>query len=230
MKKNTAIALAALAFVGCGGGGGEDITEEPDRLIQWVGADDGILVQDLNGDGQIQQNEFFGSRMMTGRDIDNGFEDLALLDGNGNGHIDPASDEEAATFRHQDGLAASIRALRVWKDSNGNAKVDAGELLTLAEAGVNTIHLGYRDYEHETIKQMEYRQVPELVLGFTGCAWLKSERVVPKWEPYGWKGWAITIVDLDGDGIEMRTVPFGTGYAVKNLWDPAPVTPSLGEE
>lgn len=233
-RLKTAIALAALASVGCGGGGGEESTEEPafllaensDRLIQWVGADDGILVQDLNGDGHIQQNEFFGSRMMTGRDIDNGFEDLALLDCNGDGVLEPISDlQSALAYPEWRSLADAIRGLRIWRDSNGNAAVDSGELAPLAETRIQ-IYLGYRDSSDETIRQVGWSTTEQQQIGppTFGCAWLKSERLLQEGEATEWNRWAVTIVDLDGDGIEVRPVPFGTGYPVKSLWVPATET------
>ena len=98
----------------------------------WVGQDDGLLARDLNGNGTIDSGrELFGSETLlaNGKKAANGFEALKELDSNGDGVID-AKDSAFST-------------LRVWKDGNGNGRTDAGELLTLAEAGVRGINLAY---------------------------------------------------------------------------------------
>ena len=98
----------------------------------WVGADDGILVHDLNGDGEINNitetlSEYYGAPEGTGAIYGNGFEALATLDSNNDGIID-ASDTQFST-------------LRVWQDANSDAQTDAGELISLAEAGITSIDL-----------------------------------------------------------------------------------------
>jgi Ca2+-binding RTX toxin-like protein len=88
----------------------------------WVGADDGLLARDLDSNGRIDNVvELFG-------DADTpGFTALAALDSNSDGKID-ASDAEFAS-------------LRVWRDLDGDAYTDAGELQTLTEAGITEISL-----------------------------------------------------------------------------------------
>ena len=103
----------------------------------WVGADDGILGHDLNGDGEINNitetlSEYYGAadsrgasgqstrgegNYGTGAIYGNGFEALATLDSNNDGIID-ASDTQFST-------------LRVWQDANSDAQTDAGELISL---------------------------------------------------------------------------------------------------
>ena len=98
----------------------------------WVGADDGLLVRDLNGNGKIDSGrELFGSETLLGNGSKaaNGFDALTQLDANADGVID-AND-------------AAFAQLRIWKDIDGNGRTDAGELLTLAEAGVQSINLAY---------------------------------------------------------------------------------------
>jgi len=98
----------------------------------WVGKDDGLLVRDLNGNGIIDSGrELFGSETLlaNGKKAANGFEALKELDSNGDGVIDA--------------LDAAFSELRIWKDANGNGRTDDGELLTLAEAGVQSINLAY---------------------------------------------------------------------------------------
>ncbi|WP_248150851.1 beta strand repeat-containing protein [Stenotrophomonas indicatrix] len=98
----------------------------------WVGKDDGLLVLDVNGNGQIDTGaELFGnhSRLTDGTAAANGFLALADWDQNNDGRID-ASD-------------AAYSQLRVWKDINGNGKADAGELLTLQDTGVASINTGF---------------------------------------------------------------------------------------
>ena len=98
----------------------------------WVSKDDGLLVRDLNGDGKITSGrELFGNHTLlkSGTEAANGFEALAELDDNGDGVVD-ADD-------------ASFASLKVWKDANGNGVTDAGELLTLAQAGVKSFNVSY---------------------------------------------------------------------------------------
>ena len=89
----------------------------------WLrGGDDGFLVRDSNGNGQIDDvTEMFGNAATSG------FAMLGAYDLNADGVID-ASD-------------AVYAQLRVWRDSDGDAAVDPGELKTLAELGIVSISL-----------------------------------------------------------------------------------------
>ncbi|PTN12512.1 cadherin-like domain-containing protein [Nitrosomonas aestuarii] len=103
----------------------------------WVGADDGFLVHDLNGDGQIESvEEMFGSKygrsyLMTTiqEDIDdhNGFAALSVFDSNSDGQISA--------------LDTVWGDLQVWQDANSDGVTDAGELITLDGAGIESIDL-----------------------------------------------------------------------------------------
>jgi hypothetical protein len=98
----------------------------------WVGKNDGMLVWDRNGNGQIDNGtELFGNNtvLKNGSKADNGFTALADLDFNKDGKVD-AND-------------AASSQLRVFKDANSNGVVDAGELMTLAQAGVKSLSTGY---------------------------------------------------------------------------------------
>lgn len=91
----------------------------------WVGASDGLLVRDLNGNGAIDNGrELFGSntRLGDGSLAANGFVALGELDDNHDGVVD-AND-------------AAFASLRIWRDANGNGVTDAGELLSIADAGI----------------------------------------------------------------------------------------------
>ncbi len=102
----------------------------------WVGADDGLLVIDRNGNGSIDSgSELFGNNtaLKDGKAAANGFAALAEFDSNADGVID--------------GSDAQFSALRVWKDINGNGVADSGELLTLKDVGVASIKLGYTDIQ-----------------------------------------------------------------------------------
>ncbi|MCY6379413.1 calcium-binding protein [Hoeflea prorocentri] len=88
----------------------------------WVAADDGLLAIDLNDNGIVDGiGELFGSAQT------DGFAVLEMFDSNGDGMID-ASDE-------------AFSKLRIWRDLNQNGVSDAGELMTLAEAGIESISL-----------------------------------------------------------------------------------------
>ncbi len=88
----------------------------------WVGADDGLLVRDLNGNGQIDgASELFGSSTT------DGFALLAFLDSNGD-HVINASDTDFSD-------------LMIWKDANGDAYVQNGELQSLSYWNIASISL-----------------------------------------------------------------------------------------
>lgn len=92
----------------------------------WVGADDGLLALDRNGNGtidDISEISFVGD--LPGADSD--VEGLRAFDTNANGLLD-AGDERFGEFR-------------VWRDANQDGVSQAGELLSLADAGIVTVNL-----------------------------------------------------------------------------------------
>ena len=98
----------------------------------WIGKNEGFLVRDLNNNGKIDSGtEMFGNHtvLSSGKTASNGFEALKDLDSNGNGKFD-ASD-------------AAWSQVKVWRDANTNGVVDAGELMTLEDAGIQSIDLNY---------------------------------------------------------------------------------------
>ncbi|HDX8593005.1 TPA: hypothetical protein RQN76_003858, partial [Aeromonas dhakensis] len=99
----------------------------------WVGADDGLLVFDRDGNGVIDRgSELFGNHtLVDGVFAANGFLALSAFDSNKDGRIDHADDNFAQ--------------LRIWRDTNSNGLTDSGELLTLAEAGVASINTRYKN-------------------------------------------------------------------------------------
>jgi hypothetical protein len=107
----------------------------------WVGAGDALLVRDINGNGVIDNGaELFGNNTLlaNGSPAANGFAALAALDVNSDGQVNT-----------QD---ADWSSLRLWKDSNANGITDAGELITLAAAGVQSLGTGYvADYSISAI-------------------------------------------------------------------------------
>ncbi|MEW6576501.1 MAG: DUF5801 repeats-in-toxin domain-containing protein [Pseudomonadota bacterium] len=90
----------------------------------WVGADDGLLAIDSNGNGLVDN----GSEIVFGG---NGLTDLqglaANYDSNKDGVLD-ASDADFAKFG-------------VWQDANSNGVTDAGEFRSLTDAGITSINL-----------------------------------------------------------------------------------------
>ncbi|MBT9464373.1 calcium-binding protein [Hydrogenophaga sp.] len=118
------------------------------ELTAWAGTDDGLLVHDLDGNGSIDSGrELFGSETLlpNGAKAANGFEALKALDANTDGVIDA-----------QD---VAFAELRIWKDTNANGRTDAGELLTLAEAGVSSINVAYANSSHTDAQGNAHRQV-----------------------------------------------------------------------
>jgi hypothetical protein len=91
----------------------------------WLSADDGFLAVDKNGNGKIDSiAELFG-----GLGKGDGFAKLASFDSNGDGVVD-AND-------------ADFASLMIWRDANGNHQTDACELMSLADAGVSSLKVGY---------------------------------------------------------------------------------------
>lgn len=93
----------------------------------WISSGDAFLAVDANGNGRIDDvSELFG-----GAERGLGFAKLAGFDSNGDGVVD-AHD-------------AGFSALKVWQDANGNHHTDAGELRTLAEAGIASLDVAFVD-------------------------------------------------------------------------------------
>jgi Ca2+-binding RTX toxin-like protein len=94
----------------------------------WVGKDDGMLVWDKNGNGQIDSGrELFGDQTVleNGQLATNGFAALSEQDTNQDGKVD-ASDANFAQFK-------------VWQDVNGDGVSQTSELFTLAQKGIASV-------------------------------------------------------------------------------------------
>jgi hypothetical protein len=94
----------------------------------WVAAGDGLVVRDINKNGQIDSGrEIFGDNtiLANGQKAKDAFEAIADLDVNKDGKVD-AKD---ATFSQ----------LKVWNDKNQNGISEASELKTLTELGITSI-------------------------------------------------------------------------------------------
>jgi len=92
----------------------------------WLSGEDGFLALDRNGNGRVDNiSELFG-----GNNKGDGYAKLGAFDSNADGAVN-ADD-------------AAFADLRIWKDANGNHQTDAGELLTLAAAGVASLSLAYQ--------------------------------------------------------------------------------------
>ncbi|MCC2973648.1 SdrD B-like domain-containing protein [Massilia sp. IC2-476] len=91
----------------------------------WLSGEDGFLAVDANGNGTIDGiAELFGGAARGA-----GFSQLAAYDSNRDGVVDA-----------QD---AAFGDLRIWRDANGSHSTDAGELMTLAQAGVVSLKVSY---------------------------------------------------------------------------------------
>ncbi|WP_283130577.1 Ig-like domain-containing protein [Enterovibrio norvegicus] len=96
----------------------------------WVSGGDGLLVRDINKDGQINDgSELFGSNthLQDGTTASDGYEALAQHDSNADGVIDKND--------------AIYSELGVWVDKDQDGETDEGELLSMEDAGVASINL-----------------------------------------------------------------------------------------
>ena len=102
----------------------------------WVGADDGLLVRDINGDGVINDaSELFGEETLKkdGTKAKDGYEALSELDSNNDGVINSLDDK--------------FFELKIWQDKNSDGITDEGEIIDLTEASVKEISLNTTDTE-----------------------------------------------------------------------------------
>ena len=98
----------------------------------WVGAGDGLLVRDLNGNNSIDSGaELFGDATVlpNGMTAKDGFQALAALDSDHNGVID-ANDQ-------------SFNELQVWQDVNQDGISQEDELHSLESLSIKSISLGF---------------------------------------------------------------------------------------
>jgi trimeric autotransporter adhesin len=98
----------------------------------WVKSDDGILVLDRNGDGEINNGgELFGNATASATTgaFANGFAALSVLDSNQDGVIN-SQDQR-------------FSELKVWRDLNADGVSETNELLSLGAVGVASIDLGF---------------------------------------------------------------------------------------
>ncbi len=103
--------------------GFEFVPGEKGAYHGWLDQDSGFLALDRNDNGVIDDgSELFGSP------TEDGFVALRRLDSNKDGRID-AADE-------------LFQKLLVWQDTNQNTTSEPGELMSLHEAGIQSISLG----------------------------------------------------------------------------------------
>ncbi|MCW5735037.1 MAG: calcium-binding protein [Enhydrobacter sp.] len=100
------------------------------ELTGWLGKDDALLAIDENKNGTIDNiNELIGDLVRSGS------VELASYDLNGDRIID-----------RKDAIFGKLRA---WIDANSNGLTDAGELKTMAEAGIKSFDLRFTDVGFE---------------------------------------------------------------------------------
>ena len=105
----------------------------------WIGKEDGFLVYDLNGDGEVNNgSELFGDQMVNpdGGNFADGFAALAYYDKDKDGKSDGKIDENDLIF--------ADKRFKVWVDANGNGETDDGELKTFKELGIVSIGLNHK--------------------------------------------------------------------------------------
>jgi Ca2+-binding RTX toxin-like protein len=138
----------------------------------WTGPDDGLLVWDRNGDGQINGgSELFGNRTLLPDGVTpaaNGFAALAARDANGDGKID-ANDPIWVN-------------LKIWRDADSDGVSTPAELVTPADLGITAINTGYTTSNVVDAQSNEHRQIGSFnkADGSTGAAediWFKTDTV-----------------------------------------------------
>lgn len=96
----------------------------------WVVSGEGILVRDLDGDGKITRGaELFGDKTVlpSGAVASDGYAALSAVDSDTNGVLDKRD--------------TAWTELKVWRDANGDGVSAATEMVSLNDAGVESIKL-----------------------------------------------------------------------------------------
>lgn len=141
--------------------------------VGWVGADDGFLAIDVNGDGKIDQAKELSFALWTDAPNDSDMDGLrAVFDTNHDGKISSAD--------------ARFADMRIWQDKNEDGITDTGELKTLAQAGMASLSLtvaatqwssggnkvdGFSTY---TRTDGTVGMSADVELGYTGPGWQSS--------------------------------------------------------
>ena len=114
----------------------------------WVGSDDALLACDRDGNQLIDKgHELFGNqtRLANGSLAANGFEALREFDNNSDGCVDSQDTDWSR--------------LQLWRDRNSNGFLDAGEWLSLAEAGIASLDLTYTNTSINDAQGNQQRQL-----------------------------------------------------------------------
>ena len=117
----------------------------------WVGSGSGLLVMDVNGNGQIDNGtELFGAATLgaDGHRAGNGFAAMAMQDTNHDNVLN-ASD-------------ANWNQLKVWVDGNADGKVETGELKGMADLGIASLNLA-----HQASTQVDHGNLVGMVGSYT---------------------------------------------------------------
>ena len=130
-ESRTRVDGSAIGDVQASGSGARtrwsDEREVTTRFTEWFGPAEGIVVLDRNGDGRIQGQDLFGDEQVTGRNVANGYEDLALLDSNNDGTFD---------FRDE-----RFHEVQIWQDANSDGIAQEGEMSSLFQNGISSLDL-----------------------------------------------------------------------------------------
>jgi hypothetical protein len=134
------------------------------QKVGWLDRNDGWLVMDLNQDGLVNSGaEMLGTstKLADGSLARDGWQALAQYDLNTDGVID-AKD-------------AAFADLKVWVDADSDGVSDAGELKTLANAGVRSINLA-----HDAVETAQNGNVLQGFSSFTTSDG-QSHQIVDAW-------------------------------------------------
>ena len=127
----------------------------------WAGADDGLLVMDIDGSGRIENGSEVFSEVFNGGSYANSLEALASLDENGDGVID-AND-------------SAFGDISVWQDAKSDGVTQDGELKSLADLGIEAIGLQadsvYKDVAGNSVyAEGEFRKADGSVGSYAGVS------------------------------------------------------------
>lgn len=137
----------------------------------WIGAEDGVLTLDRNGNGRVDNGaELFSNTapLKNGDLAEHGFMALADLDDNHDGRID--------------GQDAAFADLRVWQDSDSNGLSTPEELFTLAELDISVLYTDYQVNARRDSHGVDHREHGQYALGdgsvqMMNTLWFESDKV-----------------------------------------------------